>query len=64
MVHSNHDDHDNAVGSAADAPLTQAPAEEADEAIAPNPPRTTTWGWFTAPKFGSAGSGARARART
>lgn len=27
------------------------------EAIAPNPPRTTTWRWFTAPKFGSAGSG-------
>lgn len=23
----------------------------------PNPPRTTTGGWFTAPKFGSAGSG-------
>jgi hypothetical protein len=28
-----------------------------DEAIKPNPPRTTTGGWFTAPKFGSAGSG-------
>jgi hypothetical protein len=27
------------------------------EAIEPNPPRTTTGGWFTAPKFGSAGSG-------
>ena len=26
-------------------------------AIAPNPPRTTSMGWFTAPKFGSAGSG-------
>jgi hypothetical protein len=24
---------------------------------APNPPRTTSLGWFTAPKFGSAGSG-------
>ena len=23
----------------------------------PNPPRTTTGGWFTVPKFGSAGSG-------
>ncbi len=23
----------------------------------PNPPRTTSKGWFTAPKFGSAGSG-------
>jgi len=28
-----------------------------DSAITPNPPRTTTGGWFTAPKFGSAGSG-------
>jgi len=28
-----------------------------DEAIKPNPPRTTTGGWLTAPKFGSAGSG-------
>ena len=28
-----------------------------DKAIKPNPPRTTTGGWFTAPKFGSAGSG-------
>jgi len=28
-----------------------------DDAIKENPPRTTTGGWFTAPKFGSAGSG-------
>jgi hypothetical protein len=28
-----------------------------DEAIERNPPRTTTGGWFTAPKFGAAGSG-------
>ena len=28
-----------------------------DDAIKPNPPRTTTGGWFTAPKFGSSGSG-------
>ena len=28
-----------------------------NDAIKPNPPRTTTGGWFTAPKFGSAGSG-------
>ena len=28
-----------------------------DDAVKPNPPRTTTGGWFTAPKFGSAGSG-------
>jgi hypothetical protein len=26
-------------------------------AVEPNPPRTTTGRWFTAPKFGSAGSG-------
>jgi hypothetical protein len=28
-----------------------------NEATKPNPPRTTTGGWFTAPKFGAAGSG-------
>lgn len=28
-----------------------------DEVPDSNPPRTTTDGWFTAPKFGSAGSG-------
>lgn len=33
-----------------------APEDGAD-AIPPNPPRTTIGGWFTAPKFGSAGSG-------
>ncbi|CAN5916308.1 hypothetical protein BH11GEM2_BH11GEM2_19870 [soil metagenome] len=32
-------------------------ADEHPDAIAPNPPRTTVGGWFTAPKFGSAGSG-------
>jgi hypothetical protein len=31
--------------------------EDGSEAIAPNPPRTTTGGSFTAPKFGSAASG-------
>jgi hypothetical protein len=30
---------------------------DGSKAIHPNPPRTTTGGWFTAPKFGSAGSG-------
>lgn len=29
----------------------------ADARPEPNPPRTTTGGWFTTPKFGSAGSG-------
>jgi len=27
------------------------------KSVKPNPPRTTTGGWLTAPKFGSAGSG-------
>lgn len=27
------------------------------DAIAPNPPRTTSFGWLTTPKFGSSGSG-------
>jgi hypothetical protein len=35
----------------------KADANDATDAIPPNPPRTTTGGWFTAPKFGSAGSG-------
>jgi hypothetical protein len=37
-----------------------APHDDADadaDAIQPNPPRTTIGGWFTAPKFGSSGSG-------
>jgi hypothetical protein len=25
--------------------------------VTPNPPRTTSFGWFTTPKFGSAGGG-------
>ena len=35
-------------------------SEQAPDAANENgtePPRTTTWGWLTAPKFGSAGSG-------
>lgn len=32
-------------------------SEDTGEAIAPNPPRTTSFGWLTTPKFGSAGSG-------
>lgn len=35
------------------APTTAAAPAESE----PDPPRTTTGGWFTAPKFGSAGSG-------
>ena len=37
-------------------PVPDATADSA-ETTPPNPPRTTTDGWFTAPKFGSAGGG-------
>lgn len=40
-----------------DAPLAAASPEKPDNAITPNPPRTTSFGWLTTPKFGSAGSG-------
>jgi hypothetical protein len=36
---------------------TEADAKDSTDAVPPNPPRTTSGGWFTAPKFGSAGSG-------
>ena len=37
---------------------TEDPSDEAKEPLTePNPPRTTTGKFFTAPKFGSAGSG-------
>jgi hypothetical protein len=41
-------------------PLREAKIEEPeveDSREEPNPPRTTSKGFFTAPKFGSAGSG-------
>ncbi len=38
-------------------PKAKGAADEYPDAIAPNPPRTTVGGWFTTPKFGSAGSG-------
>jgi hypothetical protein len=41
-------------------PLREAKIEEPDVEESreePNPPRTTSQGFFTAPKFGSAGSG-------
>jgi len=38
-------------GEASAAPTAEPEVPEVD------PPRTTTGGWFTAPKFGSAGSG-------
>ena len=36
---------------------TRSSVDKGVDAIAPNPPRTTSFGWLTAPKFGSAGSG-------
>lgn len=36
---------------------TEPTDEEVDYHPEPNPPHTTTRKWFTAPKFGSAGSG-------
>ncbi len=38
-------------------PNTEADENDSSDAISPNPPRTTTGGWFTTPKFGSAGGG-------
>ncbi|HTE43604.1 MAG TPA: hypothetical protein VK636_00060 [Gemmatimonadaceae bacterium] len=40
-----------------DASTRPNKGDEAEETLPPNPPRTTIGGWFTAPKFGSAGSG-------
>lgn len=37
--------------------MQPSPHSGGGDAIDANPPRTTTFGWFTAPKFGSAGSG-------
>lgn len=59
MSHSG-DEHLESKGSkdaSDDVRTGRDPAVEAADAIAPNPPRTTTGGRFTAPKFGSAGSG-------
>lgn len=38
-------------------PTASDAAGQPADAAPPNPARTTTGGWFTAPKFGSAGSG-------
>jgi hypothetical protein len=59
MTHANRNDHP--IGKPADAEdgtetTTPASADDVRDATPQNPPRTTT-GWFTAPKFGSAGSG-------
>lgn len=54
-------DEENAVIDTTSAkPLREAKIEEPDVEESreePNPPRTTSRGFFTAPKFGSAGSG-------
>ena len=50
-VDDNEDADDEKTTTRPDAP------DDAGEALKVNPPRTTTGGWFTAPKFGSAGSG-------
>ncbi len=47
---------DGQASSAKDKP-TDADAREAAPDETPNPPRTTTGGWLTTPKFGSATSG-------
>lgn len=43
--------------AAKEKPATSEEAEKSADAVPPNPPRTTVGGWFTAPKFGSAGGG-------
>jgi hypothetical protein len=53
------DEENTVIDTASSKPLREAKIEEpdAEESLEePNPPRTT-WGIFTAPKFGSAGSG-------
>lgn len=39
------------------APSKPSPKHDPVKETKPNPPRTTTDGWLTVPKFGSAGSG-------
>ena len=53
------DEENTVIDTTSSKPLREAKIEEPDveESLEePNPPRTTK-GWFTAPKFGSAGSG-------
>jgi hypothetical protein len=59
MLHADENDPVAKHPIAQDEKTTPKPesADEAADAMEPNPPRTTTGGWFTAPKFGSAGSG-------
>ena len=48
---------DDAVNEGGKSKKEDPTDEIADSRSEPNPPRTTTGGWFTTPKFGSAGSG-------
>jgi hypothetical protein len=48
-------DHEEGARETAEASKPEGNANAGAKAA--NPPRTTTWRWFTAPKFGSAGSG-------
>ena len=58
MTRSSDKKRDDEAGSVTkDANTDAQRIDEADDAIAPNPPRTTSFGWLTTPKFGSAGSG-------
>ena len=56
-----NDEENTVIDTTSSGPLREAIIEEPEVDVEesreePNPPRTTK-GWFTAPKFGSAGSG-------
>ena len=58
-VPSGTDEENTVIDTTSSGPLREAEIEEPaveESQEEPNPPRTTK-GWFTAPKFGSAGSG-------
>ena len=58
MTHSSDKKRDDKAKAATrDAAANDERSDEADDAIVPNPPRTTSVGWLTTPKFGSAGGG-------
>jgi len=59
MIHSHESDSAEKRKESDDERSSTEPGtpENGTDAIRPNPPRTTTGRFFTAPKFGSAGSG-------
>ena len=58
MTHSSDKKRDDQAKRTSEKATTNSEgSEDTSEAIAPNPPRTTSFGWLTTPKFGSAGSG-------